>query len=372
MKQHITLVGREPLPIYYAIREYGPDNVFFICSDDTKSVAKKIIKTLPSSIKSHIYIVNPFMPQETENCCKEVHLNYEGEFTYNLTGGTKPMAFAAFNVAKANQSHTIYTTQENQILSLEDYHTEPMTTTLNNHEILSLSGNVVLKYQKLYSEDSEIYQASKLIYHFMNNHRRLYDKLRKAIYYKDHGSIAFIPKKIEIEPGCNFKKEEHGFSIYKDESSLLSLPFRGAYELVFAGRWWENVVASEVARWNEHANKEIWQNVVFKVRSSLDQSKVKNEVDILINNDTKLIFVECKSGKVGQDDIYKIDAVRDTYGGDKSQTILATLYPVPDDIREKCKESQIHIFQMKKHPKETGDIGKLSAFLNELKDDLLI
>lgn len=81
---------------------------------------------------------------------------------------------------------------------------------------------------------------------------------------------------------------------------------------------------------------EVWRSVIFQTNEK--DTHPKNEVDVLLNNQQKLVFIECKSGNVTQNDIYKIDAVRETYGGDISQAVLASYYPVEKSLQDKCKE----------------------------------
>ena len=96
----------------------------------------------------------------------------------------------------------------------------------------------------------------------------------------------------------------------------------------------------------------------------------ENEVDVLLNNQQKLIFIECKSGNVTQNDIYKIDAVRETYGGDISQAVLASYYPVEKSLQDKCKDLQIHLFAPNFLTERSNHLNKMPAWLDKLADDL--
>jgi len=71
---------------------------------------------------------------------------------------------------------------------------------------------------------------------------------------------------------------------------------------------------------------------------------VKNEIDIVVNTCRNLIFIECKSGNVKQDDINKIRAVKRLYGGIASRSILVCKYKPRPDIIEKCSDLGIAIF----------------------------
>lgn len=373
MKNHITLVGKAPLPIYYALREFGSDNVFFICTEDTEYVAEKVIRSLPGSIQCFKYIVDPYHPIEIAEACKRIHHEYKGEFLYNLTGGTKSMAFAAFNVAKDNNSQAIYITSQNEVMSLNDYQVKPLESRLTNQEIINLSGNKILNYEEFSDFPDEYVEGANLVYNFITKYKNIYSRFRREIYfYSNDYDLRLIPDQIILEyTNWMFKKEENGFSIWQGKSCVLNLPFDNASLLLFCGRWWEMIVSEHIDLWNKEKNKEIWQNVIFNFKSTSDQDRVKNEVDILINNDTKLIFIECKSGRVSQEDIYKINTVRETYGGGMSHSVLVSFNRIPEDIEEKCVESQIRYFVFNRYDK-SGSMDRFSDFLNQLNDDLLV
>ena len=89
-----------------------------------------------------------------------------------------------------------------------------------------------------------------------------------------------------------------------------------------------------------------------------------------MNNQQKLVFIECKSGNVTQNDIYKIDAVRETYGGDISQAVLASYYPVEKSLQDKCKDLQIHLFAPNFLTERSNYLNKMPAWLDKLADDL--
>ena len=93
-------------------------------------------------------------------------------------------------------------------------------------------------------------------------------------------------------------------------------------------------------------------------------------MDVLLNNQQKLIFIECKSGNVTQNDIYKVDAVRETYGGDISLAVLASYYPVEDSLQEKCKDLQINLFAPAYIDDRIHHLDTLPDWLEKLSNSL--
>ena len=160
--------------------------------------------------------------------------------------------------------------------------------------------------------------------------------------------------------------------MYKGNQPLLTIPRTNGCHLYFEGRWWETLVADQVRQWSERqpSPREVWQSVIFQ--TGKDNTRTKNEIDVLLNNEMNLVFIECKSGYVSQNDIYKIDAVRETYGGDISQAVLASYYPLASDLRDKCKDLQIDLFAPLTAEERVDFIHTLPDRLDEWSHDLII
>ena len=77
------------------------------------------------------------------------------------------------------------------------------------------------------------------------------------------------------------------------EYVLLRLHQNNATQLYFEGRWWETLVANQVRNWSTQRENlpEVWRSVIFQTNEK--DTHPKNEVDVLLNNQQKLIFIEC-------------------------------------------------------------------------------
>ena len=99
-------------------------------------------------------------------------------------------------------------------------------------------------------------------------------------------------------------------------------------------------MAKEVSKWSKI--KDIQVNCVLPFKT--DTKTAKNEIDILLNTGKKLVFIECKSGNVKQEDINKMKVIKQIYGGLISKSILVSRFLTNTTIIEKCKELNIDIF----------------------------
>jgi hypothetical protein len=113
-----------------------------------------------------------------------------------------------------------------------------------------------------------------------------------------------------------------------------------AVELVFNAGWFEAKVARMLSTWNRA--KEICLNCTFPHRTGL----LKNEVDIIINTGSKILFVECKTQINNTTDIDKFRSVIKGYGGMGSKGLFVTDAKMTDIARAKCEEHGILTFSL--------------------------
>ena len=134
--------------------------------------------------------------------------------------------------------------------------------------------------------------------------------------------------------------------------------------MFFKAVWWELLIVNEIAKTMKF--KELFLG--FELNFKSDKNTTKNEIDILINTGKKLIFIECKSGLVKQEDINKMKIVKQTYGGVIAKSILVCRELPNPSIIEKCKELDIELFYSIAFNKEVNPINKLIKLINEIEN----
>lgn len=346
----IALLGKEALPVYYAIKEFAPEKVFLIATNENQEIATRI-QSVCGNLPCQICMVDAYDPAQVVKVCEKIHSesSYEA-YLYNLTGGTKVMSLAAFSIAVKYGAETIYTTQANEIIDFRTLQISPMNCSLTNNEIFALQGQKVKDFAILDRHDKSRVSCALEIKEFIEANYKVYDKLSRS-YVKEN---RILPKALHLTDNITLSKTGHDIVIEKDDIELLQVSHTEAVQLLFEGRWWEALVADALLSWSETLEHpyEIWLNVKFAPMSeNVKQDKKenndkndKNEVDILINIGTKFMFIECKSGNITQNDIYKVAAVRNTYGSGMSKAVLASYHPLDALIKEKAKELDIRLF----------------------------
>ncbi len=371
-KIQLTLLGGQTLPIYYIIAQQQPDIVYLIYTRQSKDMADRIANEVKSQFPKIICKYKETLPYEvtcTAEVCESIHCEEEGkenEFTYNLTGGTKPMAFGAFLTGEKHHAKLLYTDSK-VILNLQTYDQEPLTCSLNFETIFRLQDQSLKEYQE-YKKESEKALCAKNVEEIKSLHIRAWSKLRDA--YKK--------KQIKIETSYYHRNtiyyirdNKHIVITEEDGNEIFSSSYPKAYEQLFEGRWWETLVADAVAEWAAPHQYEVWCNVKFQPKENDKNQNDKNEVDILVNLGNTLLFIECKSGQITPKNIDTMLAVRKTYGGDKSKSVLVSYEHIDskDEILTRADELGIDVI---KPSKKKTTLELLSIQLDEIVKKLKV
>jgi len=370
MKHQIILLGKDISSVYHGIKEFSPDYIHLLYTEATRGIADTMFPLLPSSILKCAYLTDPYDGNKVMEICRIIHNEYKGEFIYHLSEGTKPMALAAFQVAKEKECRAFYLTQLGELVWLDTFEIKTMNSALDNEEIIKLSGNILSNYHDIKNLQEEDINTAKQIKRFIENYPQEHARIMKFFGVICHRQISHLPSSKLLTNELRFKIINGGLLFTQKRQILLRTSNPNALYLYFKGSWWETLVAHQVRVWTERKDNppEAWQNVLFQTDSENTQSK--NEIDVLVNNKQKLIFIECKSGQVTQNDIYKIDGVRETYGGDISRAVLASYYPVEHYLLEKCKDLQINVFAPVFFEERLNHLAELPNWLDNLTQEL--
>lgn len=366
-KIHITLLGKETLPIYYLVKTENYDKVFLLATAQNKSLAKRLKGVLASNnIVCETVVVDAYDAITTINVCENIHkeLDSDDVVTYNITGGTKLMAIGAYTVAQRHGAKVVYTNSDS-LIDLSTFETKPLNIEVDSQTIFSLQGQLLKEGYTVYQENEEKHNCAIEIKNFLTTWkwRKFYDKLRnmheKGFLY---GSYA--------EGELSYTYSDNSVVITASGKTVLDICCPQVLQLLFEGRWWEELVANAIYKWAD-GRFEVWQNVTFTPKGATPTDyKVKNEIDILINTGNKMLFVECKSGLITQDNIYKIGVIRTNYGSDKSLSVLISFNAVRQDLCEKAKELKVNIIGGKEIKTYNGGIRSVPLDTNTISDRL--
>jgi hypothetical protein len=104
----IALVGEQPIPILLPVRYLQPTETILVCTKETEDVVQRLSKLIP---QCHSPTVKPYEFDETLDKIRAA-ISDKNDLIFNLTGGTKMMALAAFAVVSETQGRFVYLQSE--------------------------------------------------------------------------------------------------------------------------------------------------------------------------------------------------------------------------------------------------------------------
>lgn len=352
MKVHISLVGRQAAPVYNGIVAVKPTKVVLVYSHESKDAADAVLREqLPYQIEPIGRPLSPTDPVEIRRYAEAMAEKFKAdEVTVNISGGPKSWTYF-FTVAFASHPNAaIVYMDQNSILW--NYRTMSGTGDFlfDMDTLFRLYGNPLGNFVR-HSEYSEsdrmvlprIVSARKFA-HIEFNKLAILESGRentlnsqpKGKFKTDNGSeICWERPRGGREANVSIALTKSG---HRKEYYLSSPHVIG---LVFNSGWFEFTIAEMLSHWKKA--KDIRMNCIFP----FDKKIAKNEVDILVNIGSKMLFVECKTQVRQTTDIDKFRTVVIRYGGTASKALFITDEPMPELAKNKCKESGIISFSLK-------------------------
>lgn len=364
MKHQIALVGGQLLPIYVGIKEFSPDKIHFIVSKESVESLKNL-KPMIAGMSQSEHKCNAFDFYEIKLICERIiqKLNHDDSIVFNLTGGTKIMVLACQAVIHEKGLDGFYINQDDSFLVLPSYEKKRISYELSVKEFFDISGHSTYNYKTLDDFSIEDIKTAEKIKSFADSDARyksIIGAFRKKYFEKGYS----LPVKGSelIYKNLKITWDQTSINIESNNKSILNLNSKLANELFFKAVWWELIVAKGIL--NGTSYKELF--LTFELNFKSDKSVKKNEIDILINTGKKLIFIECKSGLVKQEDINKMRIVKQTYGGVIAKSILVCRELPKVSIVEKCKELEIELFYLQALNVKVNSIEKLSDVIEKI------
>lgn len=345
-KIHITLVGGQPAPVYMGVIATEPDMVVYIYSQDTSSVLDKLKNEIHITSKEHLLDVTN--PNEIKQCAEKLAERYKAdEVTMNISSGLKSWSYW-FGIVfdKYPNTTVVYMDQNN---TLWNYRTMQASSgyTFDMHTLFRLYGNSIDNNYTPFSEyTDEDFAAIKKVEAIRKVNHTVFNKLTALLDTKKKNILSNQKTGSFSDPSMSAvrwdkeacKVEITLFAKRYVKSEVIESPH--AIDIVFNSGWFEAKIARLLSRWDKA--KEICINCRFPFKPKVD----KNEVDIIVNTGSKILFVECKTQIANTTDIDKFRSVIKGYGGMGSKGIFITDAPMTDIAKAKCEERGILTFSL--------------------------
>lgn len=376
-KVHITLVGGQPAPVYNGIIATKPDYVVYVHSSESENRVKVLKREI--TIPSEDILLDPLSPIKIlEGVVGLAKKFTDDEVTVNISSGLKSWShFFGVIFERCDNASVVYMDQNNVLWnyktmkSYSGFHFDMDT-------LIRLYDNNIDDYRNLGEYTDDDYDCLQGI-----------KKLRK----KDYAEFTKLLATLSPEDARYLKNHKQGTFYSQDTDSFvewekstatsigfvhvgLDTMYKGFVEadfesehitdLIFNTGWFEYEVANILSRWSK--SREIRMNCRFAFKKGQKTNKGKdndkNEVDIIVNTGTKLLFVECKTQIYNTTDVDKFRSVVKNYGGIANKGIFITESPMKNEAIEKCHEhGLLHYSLNDNHPNGVED--ELFALLDK-------
>ena len=272
------------------------------------------------------------------------------------------MTLAAHNIFKELGLESFYVDQKNRMFLFNQKAFFPIKSQIRITTFLKLSGNSNIREKTLSAYSKEEFEIALKMHELLDDNEvdKLFRQISREV--KECKKLTY-----------RSKDPKGGLVIWDDE--VLSIKtaktnevffHANAFNICFTGLWWELVVAQTVRKWKH--KKEILVGVELLANADVQFSK--NEIDIIVNTGNNMIFIECKSGHVKQEDINKMRVVRRLYGGISSRSILVCRKLPRKDVLEKCNDLGVHVFALHKYSGKGKNRQTSISSLSQLNDRL--
>lgn len=373
----IALVGGQPTPVYQGIVHMQPDQVVLICSGETEKVAKDIRSQLPSYDEKNVMIYSvsdtdlSMMYQTIEGI--EQALPKGITISLNITGGMKLWSVIFNNVfrRKRRSCHTFCIGQDGTFFDLKEKVTKGKVD-FDMDAQFRILGHTLDEYTPLSDYTSEDFSvlnkvqsigvSPNLRTSFFHATKSFYDEYLKKYQSLDLQNDFVVSNRnyrlawdatdrvFELELGGGYNRHNYRFAS------------EHADKIVLNTGWFELYVARLLSR--KYGEENVRMNCIFRNLKFLP----KNEIDIIVNTGSKLIFVECKTQIANTTDVDKFRSAVRNYGGLGSKPLFITYSQMRPEGLEKCNDHRITTFYLD-NPAYTNQQAKVDA-LNKILDML--
>lgn len=353
-KIHITLVGGQPAPVYHGIVATQPDKVVFIYSESSRDAMEKVRSEIhmAEDKQEPLNTTDPQQIMKRANILAEKYKN--DEVTLNISSGLKSWSHLFGRVFDSMPNASVVYMDQNNVLW--NYRTmERKADFVFDMDVLfRLYGNRLENYKRLtdYTE-KDLKALDKIknirlfnIPDFNKLTATLNDKQKNILCNQNSGKFDLMANGsqsyVEWEKTT---KDSIGFvriflARKNGKSQEVTFESENAVDLAFNSGWFEFEVATLLSKWTKA--KSIYLNCHFPFKPKVD----KNEVDIIVNTGTKILFVECKTQITHTTDIDKFRSVVKGYGGTGSKGLFVTDARMTDVARKKCEEHGLLSFSL--------------------------
>ena len=329
------------------------DVIYVAITHGMKDQGESLIAELKSSGKKveRLDIENEHSLQALSQQYEAWLLNHQNdEIIVNLTGGTKLMSIAAYQIFSGYGFRCFYQNlNPNQIVWLDDESIiSDLGAKIGLERYLKSYRFEITKKQKLAEIEKPYKDYADILFYELckaGRYAEIYSLISKL------NAHAAKPKLTDLKH-FNLNYDEEAFLQHLSTETKLfklkgqSIEWQTEEDRAFIAGGWLEVLTADLLRGSDF--RDISLSVEIAKGTQRSKAKTNQEIDVMAMQQQKLVMIECKTkswktATEASEAIYKLSALSDI-GGLNTKPIFVSLYDLPDAAKTRAAEHGIKIF----------------------------
>jgi len=379
----INLLSEQQIPNFIAVMQQSPDVVYALVTPRfEKQVARfKEFTGVPHEARRF----DPYNFNADFEAIAELmqELPPEDEVTINFTGGTKIMSLATVLSAMAHRGKRridlIYVDTASRQLERIRFEASgklavPNSEALALHIPFQAYAGLQGEHIKSFRDeiDGAMRDREQMMKALLSSGADNFFGRQKACFHangklKERGAFNFKPSrrtKDTAEGSCTWGRDDASLKLPSGKATEISGSNCSGF---LAGGWLEDFVFMRLASAEKY--QQVLQNVVLEFSpetiKKLEQKEWrvgktdKNEVDIVVADGIRAVLIECKAGKVHQNHLHKLTALRRELLGPFGKAVLVCRFAPDAGLLELAKEKQIYVVAGDRINRITSEVERI-------------
>jgi len=354
---HVILVSGQPTPNITPVLdpELKPHEVIMVVSPDMRERADWLASVLqPAGVKITRWAIDDAYDVERvgEQILTLLAAREQQNIVLNVTGGTKPMAIAAYEVFRTAGKPIFYVHPEQDRLiwlSPRGLPARDLALRVKLKAFFQAHGAAMTERPASFGVPEHLRRVADGLIRHVEKYQRALPGLNWAAMTAE----ALVSPEL---PQSRWEQEDFKNLVGWFEAE--GLLWRRGSRLQFAdeqarffvnGGWLEHYVYSVVQTVKRDGTiQDLGRSLVLS--RVVDRERVQNELDVAFLADNRLFVIECKTrrfgeemddGSVGAESVYKLDRLTNLLGGLQARAMLVSYQSLPHTVARRAQDYRI-------------------------------
>lgn len=304
MSTIVCLVSHQAMANVIPVLEMKPNKVILLQTTQESNTSENLRNLFNSkNIKTEIFekFIDPYNLETVKSASRQIINNNESDIVLNVTGGTKPMAIAAYEIFKSSDKAIVYYDPvSHSVMAMNpiNVHNKKVTFKINVEDYLLAHG------YSLISDSSQSGRA-EIKHDFFNTFSK--DRFKEFIKFYSE-----VREKTKLDkPKFELQKYNFKFSKSIDKITIIDelskKKIKSEHQNFNFGDVLEDILFMKL-------KEKDFDDIKYSVKISKDN--IHSEIDVLQTHNCKLFLYSCKDKKkLDKFDLFEVEVLRNVAGG---------------------------------------------------------